>query len=115
MNALEANKKQWGIGAEGGAAPAATPAPKAAAPKAKAAKKGAAPAAKSVGFSGVPGDFSRPEVNCPSGFPAADETQVASCLCFCCLGRCESLVLMSCGQHAHIQHVKMPDTSLSCV
>jgi len=50
-----------------------TPAPKAAAPKA-AAKKGAA-APSSMGFSGVPADFGRPVVNCPSGFPAASEEQ----------------------------------------
>ena len=51
-------------------------APKAAAPKA-AAKKGAAVAPPSVGFSGVPGDFRRPEVNFPSGFPAATKTQTS--------------------------------------
>jgi len=58
LNALEVNKKQWGIGAEGGAAaPAAkkaAPAPKKAAPK-----KGAAAAEATVGFSGVPADFAK--------------------------------------------------------
>ena len=58
-----------------------TPAPKVAAPKAAApkaaAKKGAAVAPPSVGFSGVPGDFRRPEVNFPSGFPAATKTQTS--------------------------------------
>jgi len=51
-------------------------APQAAAPKA-AAKKGAAVAPPSVGFSGVPADFRRPEVNFPSGFPAATKTQTS--------------------------------------
>merc|ERR1719199_1806732 len=66
LNALEVNKKQWGIGAEGGAAPAAKAAP---APKKAAAKKAAA--------AGAPAsvDFSRPDVNCPSGYPAEDGTQ----------------------------------------
>lgn len=73
LNALEVNKKQWGIGAEGGAAPAAKAAP---APKKAAAKKAAAAGAPaSVGFSGAPADFSRPDVNCPSGYPAEDGTQ----------------------------------------
>merc|ERR1712127_223217 len=60
----------------GVAAAQASTAPKAApAPKKAAAKKGAAAPAASMGFSGVPADFARPEVNCPSGFAAADETQ----------------------------------------
>merc|ERR1712127_704868 len=60
----------------GVAAAQASTAPKAApAPKKAAAKKGAAAPAASMGFSGVPADFSRPVVNCPSGFAAADETQ----------------------------------------
>lgn len=59
------------------------PAPKKAAapaPKKAAAKKGAAAPPASMGFSGVPADFGRPEVNCPSGFAAADETQTVSCV-----------------------------------
>lgn len=76
LEAVEVNKKQWGIGAEGVAegGAVAAPAPKAAAPKA-AAKKGAAAAPSSVGFSGVPSDFRRPVINNPSGFPAASEEQ----------------------------------------
>ena len=63
---------------------AQAPAPKAApAPKKAAAKKGAAAPAASMGFSGVPADFARPEVNCPSGFAAADETQTVKCISWC--------------------------------
>jgi len=50
---------------------AAAPAPKAAAKKAAAADAGPV----SVGFSGVPADFARPVVNCPSGYPAEQTTQ----------------------------------------
>ena len=142
LQALEVNKKQWGIGAEGGAAvtasamlhqflvthapasaffatrvlvrqnspcgsvrrqeeegrercfvkgvsgavclaqaapaakkAAAAPAPKAAAKKAAAADAGPV----SMGFSGVPADFARPVVNCPSGYPAEQTTQTVRC------------------------------------
>ena len=54
---------------------AQAPAPKAAPAPKKAAKKGAAPAAPSMGFSGVPADFSRPVVNCPSGYPSEADAQ----------------------------------------
>jgi hypothetical protein len=54
---------------------AAAPAPKAAAKKAAAADAGPV----SVGFSGVPADFARPVVNCPSGYPAEETTQTVRC------------------------------------
>ncbi len=54
---------------------AQAPAPKAAPAPKKAAKKGAAPAPAGMGFSGVPADFARPVVNCPSGYPAEADAQ----------------------------------------
>jgi len=67
LEALEVNKKQWGI--DGAAAPAAKapPAPKKAAPK-----KGAAAAAPTVGFSGVPSEYARPEM---AAYPAEPSEQ----------------------------------------
>ncbi|EKX32463.1 hypothetical protein GUITHDRAFT_156322 [Guillardia theta CCMP2712] len=70
VNALEVNKKQWGI--EGApAASAAAPAPKAA-PKKAAAKAAAAGSDSSMGFTGVPNDFFRPG---QSAFAAEPATQ----------------------------------------
>lgn len=67
IEALEVNKKQWGI--EGGAAAPAAAAPPA--PKKAAAKKAAAPAGDTTGFSGVPSQFARPE----SGVYPAEPTE----------------------------------------